>query len=47
MAKLIPRDKYDGKGEDEFSLKISTFGYFFPAYKDIAVSGLKFTNAPK
>lgn len=47
MGKLLPSDKYDGKSDEEFGLKISTFGYFFPAYKDVCVNGLKFTDAPK
>ena len=47
MAKLIPSEKYDVKSDDDFSLKISTMGLFFPAYKDVMVQGLKFTNAPR
>lgn len=47
MAKLIPSDKYDMKSDEDFSLKISTMGLFFPAYKDVPVKGLKFTNVPR
>ena len=44
---MIPSEKYDVKSDDDFSLKISTMGLFFPAYKDVMVQGLKFTNAPR
>jgi len=47
MAKLIPHEKYDLANDEDFSLKISTMGLFFPAYKDVMVHGLKFTNAPR
>ena len=47
MAKLIPHEKYDLTNDEDFSLKISTMGLFFPAYKDVMVHGLKFTNAPR
>lgn len=47
MAKLIPSEKYDVNQDEDFNLKISTMGLFFPAYKDIMVQGLKFTDAPK
>lgn len=34
MAKLIPSEKFDLKSDEEFALKISTMGLFFPAFKD-------------
>jgi hypothetical protein len=40
MAKLLPNEKYDLKNDEDFNLKISTMGLFFPAYKDVMVHGL-------
>jgi hypothetical protein len=45
-GKLIPSSRYDVHDKD-FLVKFSTFGLFFPAYKDIALQGLKLTNAPR
>ena len=47
MAKLIPSEKFDVKSDEEFALKISTMGLFFPAFKDQMVQGLKFSNVPR
>jgi hypothetical protein len=40
MAKLLPNEKYDLNNDEDFNLKISTMGLFFPAYKDVMVHGL-------
>ena len=47
MAKLIPSDKYDIANDEDFNLKISTLGLFFPLHKDVFVPGIKFSNVPK